>query len=283
MRSISYLILSLKKLALGQGRSCPSCGSPKAEGPTEDRKWIVTTLRRCARCKILYRAPATTKEQNDAIYQKEYREGFTTEMPDEADLARLIQSGFKNCPCDYTTYLEVLRGLHGRLRATLYDFGCSWGYGAYQLKAAGYDVVGYEIGAERAQFAATKLGVRLRTPDEVEDSSVDIFFSAHVLEHVPSVEATIKTATRLLRPGGLFVCFTPNGSLERRAADPNGWHHAWGFVHPQLLDRVWIEARREEFVVADTGPYDIGAITRGRTPGKWQGSELMFSFRKGAS
>jgi 2-polyprenyl-3-methyl-5-hydroxy-6-metoxy-1,4-benzoquinol methylase len=244
-----------------------------------DRKWLVTSLRRCPRCQLLYRTPTTTEKENAAIYQKKYREGCTTELPSTAELAKLVTDNFRNSLYDYTGYLEVLAALGVEAGSTVYDFGCSWGYGTYQLAAAGYHVTGYEIGTDRARFAADKLGVRLRSPKQVEDSSLDVFFSAHVLEHVPSVEEALKTARRLLRPGGLFICFTPNGSLERRAADPDGWHRAWGFVHPQLLDRSWIEARLESGLVSDTAPYDIKAIAKGRSSDNWRGADLMFAFR----
>jgi SAM-dependent methyltransferase len=280
MRSIAYLTLSLKKFMFAQGRNCPSCGGSGSHSIIEDRKWLVTSLRRCGKCKLLYRTPTTTEKENAAIYQKRYREGSTTELPTEVELEKLVNNNFKNHSCDYAGYLEVLTALGVEAGSTIYDFGCSWGYGSYQLVAAGYNVTGYEIGIDRARFAADKLGIRLRSPAKMEDGSLDVFFSAHVLEHVPSVEEVLKTARRLLRTGGLFICFTPNGSLERRAADPNGWHRGWGFVHPQLLDRSWIKARPESGLVSDTAPYDIKAIAEGRSSENWGGAELMFAFRK---
>src|SRR6185436_8915682 len=62
-----------------------------------------------------------------------------------------------------------------------------------------------------------------------------VFFSSHVLEHVPSTSAIFDLGVRLLRSGGLFVAFTPNGSDDFRKVDPDAWHSLWGFVHPQLL------------------------------------------------
>lgn len=280
MRSLSYLGVSLRKAVFGQGRRCPSCGA--LEGNTVvDRKWVITSLRRCGGCRLLFRVPTTTGEENEKIYQAEYREGSTTDLPDGATLKGWMAAGFRGSPHDHANYLAVLRAIRVPAGARVYDFGCSWGYGAFQFTAEGFDVEGYEISEPRARFAAEKLGVQLRAPSDVKDASFDVFFSAHVMEHVPSVSETLQLAKRVLRPRGWFVAFTPNGSAERRRRDPAGWHQQWGFVHPQLLDREWIEAMgRQEPVLAATSPYDLAALAAGKSPTTFDGPELLVVLRK---
>ena len=282
MRSFSYLLISLWKRILGRGRNCPSCGALNAGVPI-DRKWIVTSVERCCKCHLLYRVPTTTELENERIYQAEYTEGFTTDLPGLATLEKLKSTNFKNSEKDYSGYVDVLRSLNIEIGAALYDFGCSWGYGSYQLAATGFNVHGYEISRPRARFASENLGVKLRNPWEISSNSMDVFFSAHVIEHVPSVQAMLELADRILRPGGWFVAFTPNGCLERRRVDPAGWHHNWGFVHPQLLDQKWIAHARPKAsrVVVDTTPYDLDAIRNGKMVSNWEGSELLFAYQKG--
>jgi SAM-dependent methyltransferase/ribosomal protein S27AE len=279
MRSVAYLAVSARKVLQRQGTACPSCGQ-NAAAEVVDRKWVVTTLRRCPRCSLLFRTPTTTADENARIYQRQYRQGSTTDLPDEAELQRLLATRFRSSPHDFSDYLAVLSAAGVPADARVLDFGCSWGYGAVQLQAAGYDVCGYEISVPRARFAADRLGVRMGEPATMPDRSFDVFFSAHVLEHVPSVNAVLALAERLLRPGGWFVAFTPNGSLERRALDPGGWHQQWGFVHPQLLDRGWLErVATNRQIGADTTPYDLAAIAAGRPAGKFTGAELMILLR----
>lgn len=194
MRSLTFLAVSLRKNVLGQGRRCPSCGGANGNAVV-DRKWAVTTLRRCGDCRLLFRVPTTTGEENEKIYQSEYCEGSTTDLPDNETLRRWV--------------------------------------------------------------------------------------AAHVMEHVPSVRETLALADRVLRPGGFFVAFTPNGSDERRRRDPAGWHQQWGFVHPQLLDREWIETvGRMRPVLAATSPYDLEALSAGRSPADYSGAELLVVLRK---
>jgi hypothetical protein len=42
-------------------------------------------------------------------------------------------------------------------------------------------------------------------------------------------------AARLRRPGGMFVCFCPNGAEQRQRRDPAGYHANWNKVHPLML------------------------------------------------
>jgi len=53
-------------------------------------------------CALLFRAPTTTPEENEKIYNKTYTEGFTTDMPDAGELQALLEKGFRGTPRDYT-------------------------------------------------------------------------------------------------------------------------------------------------------------------------------------
>jgi 2-polyprenyl-3-methyl-5-hydroxy-6-metoxy-1,4-benzoquinol methylase len=283
MRHLGYLTTSWKKYLLRRGFACPSCGGRRSA--LADRKWIVTTLRRCEQCRLLFRAPTTSAAENEKIYQTTYKEGFTTELPDEPTLNRLLAEGFKGSQKDYTNCLTVLAALGGKPGDRLYDFGCSWGYGSYQFQAAGYEVESFEISVPRASFARERLGARLAAPEQLPDGRYDIFFSAHVIEHVPSVEEMITQGMRLLKPGGLFVTFTPNGGDEFRKSRYDAWHRMWGFVHPQLLDAEYVAKRfaRYRYVIG-TDPLPIAELKR--FPEKsplvlaLDGSQLMFAVQK---
>jgi ubiquinone/menaquinone biosynthesis C-methylase UbiE len=42
-----------------------------------------------------------------------------------------------------------------------------------------------------------------------EDSSMDMVFSSHVLEHIPNQKKALEEIYRVLKPGGLHVCIVP--------------------------------------------------------------------------
>lgn len=280
----SYFLTSAARFITRHRMACPSCGS--LESTVVDRKFVVTRLMRCHKCRLLFRSPTTLEGEFTAYYQQQYAQGFTTEVPTETRLSELKATKFEGTEKDYSSYLAVLRSLGCMPSARLFDFGCSWGYGTWQLTQAGFAVEAYELSEPRRKFATDSLGVTV-LPDLASISGpYDIFFSAHVLEHVPNLDEVIAFARRVLRPGGLFVAFTPNGSAAYRTRNPGGWHTSWGFVHPLMLDEAFYRARfsRSPFVM-DTSPYNLEEISRwtGQKSesqlGKMSGSELFIAVR----
>lgn len=260
---------------------CPSCGHPQSDSIA--RKYVVTGLRRCRSCRLLFRVPTLSVQASEGFYQKAYSQGFTTDMPDEQSLAELVKGSFQGGEKDYSTYLSVLDGLGVRRGAKVFDFGCSWGYGTWQLRARGYDVTAFEISRHRADYARAKLGVSVVDELPAGDHSYDVFFSAHVIEHVPSVNQAVSYGLSTLKPGGLFIAFTPNGSEAFRRAMPWNWMRAWGLVHPNYLDDAyythsWGSLRH----LLSSDPYSTELLQRWSTDrhraiqGDLSGGELLF-------
>lgn len=281
---LQYFGMSAVKLLLNRGQSCPSCGTSRAS--TVDTKWFVTSLRRCVACKLLYRSPTTTVEENESFYQSDYEQGFSTDMPSEQGLAALLSSSFRGHEKNYKHYIDILRALGAAQGAKLFDFGCSWGYGSFQLAQAGYEVDSFEISRPRAEYAKSKLGVVLRSPEEVETGVYDVFFSSHVIEHVPSVSRMIETGMSFLKPGGLFVAFAPNGTATFRARNSVAWHKSWGLVHPQLIDDDFLRHSFRNFpllITSTENPFEqIAAWGQHSTTliADLAGDELMFAVKK---
>ncbi len=263
------------------GRRCPSCGSP-VSAPV-DRKWLITSLRRCASCRLLFRAPSFSPGENDRFYQERYSSNSTTELPGESELRELLSAGFRGHPKNCSAYFGVLEALGALPGGRLLDFGCSWGYGSWQLRAAGYRVEAYEISARRAAYAREKLRIPVLPEPVFLPGNYDIFFSSHVIEHVPSVAGMIETGLRALRPGGLFIAFTPNPSLEQPRADGADFRRMWGYAHPQLIDREFIEALPCPSLIALSSPYDLDCLRdwdgRSRLIEPMAGPEILLAIR----
>ena len=133
--------------------------------------------------------------------------------------------------------------------AKVLDYGCSWGYGVYQLCTAGYNTVGYEISVPRMRYGIEKLGITGFTDVGKITGDLDVFFSAHVLEHVPDLNAVFDVAKKLLKPGGIFIAVTPNGSVSFRKKMPFNFHRLWGKVHPILLTDEFITANLNQHLI----------------------------------
>lgn len=244
-RKLSYLFRSLVKIILRQNLDCPNCG--QRSNKVIDRKYLFTTLRRCPSCQLLHRIPRDSAGKGKTFYQAAYRQGFTTDMPDDETLQRLLTNKFRGGPRDYQPYLELLARLGIKKGDTLLEYGCSWGYGAWQLQDAGYHVMAFEISKPRCQYAREKLGISAVDDPQAIQGPFDVVFSAHVLEHVDRLEAALNRQWAWLKPGGLMVGITPNGSEEFRRAHPKNFHKLWGLVHPQLLDDKYLQKRFQGF------------------------------------
>lgn len=99
-------------------------------------------------------------------------------------------------------------------RGRLLEIGTGAGLFSKAFSRAGWSTVGVEINAEGAQFARDRLGLDVRQQYaedlDLPEGSQDVVALMDVIEHVPNPVATVATARRLLRPGGVLLIQTPN-------------------------------------------------------------------------
>ncbi len=285
-QKLKYFISSAQKSIKGNGCVCPSCGY--SDSVVVSRKYLVTALRRCCACKLLYRTPTTSTEENLKFYQEDYEQGFTTDCPSDERLKEDIAQKFKRGEKDYSGYIDIICAAGGKKGHKLFDFGCSWGYGSWQFNEYGFNVESYEISVPRASYAKEKLGVNVYRSLPDLPGQFDIFFSSHVLEHVPSVKDAIDFGMSILKPGGLFVSFTPNGSDGFREAKFDSWNSLWGNVHPNFLDDEFYRKYFSQYshMIASV-PYPLNEIKKWGTDLdykesnlKLDGEELLVLVRK---
>lgn len=244
MSKAKYLLRSLGRFLTHAGYRCPNCNSATRTQVAE--KYLITQLNRCRDCRLLFRTPTDDPHRMDDYYENEYSQKFAAEIPLESEIPELKRRNFSGTQGDYSYYVGVLKAAGIPEGARLLDFGCSWGYGSFQLANAGFDVTGFEIAATRREFARRAMNVRLI--DDIESTaqdskyrgSFDVFFSSHVLEHVSHPTQIIKFANALLKRDGIFISFTPNGSEACRRVSGT-WMKLWGEVHPNFIDDEFLD------------------------------------------
>jgi 2-polyprenyl-3-methyl-5-hydroxy-6-metoxy-1,4-benzoquinol methylase len=277
---MQYFVRSAKSFAVNARRACPDCGSQRTS--LVRRKMFVTELRRCENCELQFRAPVDPPDVDERFYQSEYRSGFTTDCPSDADLKRWQLNDFRDIGKDFSERINLLRALGiAPERSRVLDFGCSWGYGTWQLAKAGFEVTGSEISKARARFGREKLQLNIVESLEELRRDFDVFFSAHVIEHLSRPRIAVEAARRLLRPGGFFVSFTPNGCGDCMQHNPASFHRSWGRVHPSYMDeRYWFRAFHDCKCLVVASPYDLVDISNWTQKENCRltlnGSELLF-------
>jgi 2-polyprenyl-3-methyl-5-hydroxy-6-metoxy-1,4-benzoquinol methylase len=262
-QKIGYLIDSTVRY--NTSLSCPYCQSSSAK--LIDRKYFVTRLFKCNQCQLQFRHPLESIESNKNFYQLEYFEedGITTDLPSVEELSNLKKTGFKAYPDrDAQRIIDILAGLFPVLdNIKMIDYGTSWGYFSYQFKQKNIDIESYEISVPRANFGNKYLELNIKTQTDELRKDNDIFFSSHVIEHLPKIQDMVNLSKSLLRQEGYFVALCPNGSRAYREKNPLGFHKTWGKVHPNLLSADFYQYvfKDNPYLIASS-PYDLNAISQ---------------------
>ncbi len=285
MGNTSFLLRVIRQRLLRQDTNCPYCGH--SDTSVIEKKRIVLQLRRCAGCGLMYRWPKDTPRFNRRFYQRQYRQGMTTDMPDAKHVEKLKTSIFQGTEKHLSDKIAVLKALMPRGRVL--DYGCSWGYGTFQLVAAGYDAMGFEISEPRAEFGRSRLGVTVISSQRALDEmagSFDAVFASHVLEHLPAPSAELDRLANLLKPNGLLLAFVPNcGGKEARRLGVN-WGPMCCEKHPLALDAIFLHRALPGHgfqVFTFSNPYDpeiIKSAMNHCAPRNLHGDELMICARK---
>lgn len=134
------------------------------------------------------------------------------------------------------------------------DIASGEGYGSAILAQEARSVLGVDIDPDSvehasATYATKNIAFRAGSCDAIPaaDASFDVVVSFETIEHVEGQERFLDEVRRVLRPGGLFVCSTPDPARYRVGSPPNPFHRrelsrnefetliATRFLHRQTL------------------------------------------------
>lgn len=104
-----------------------------------------------------------------------------------------------------------------------------------------------------------------RLDEVIAPGTLDFVFCAHVLEHVPDLIATLQGIERVLRPGGLFLCFFPDRRYTYNIDRP-------ATTLAQLQDRHRRRIRKPDPAIVEehfllNRAVDVGALWQGKGKG----------------
>lgn len=261
MKKEKLLYLIRSAIRTFSSRKCPNCGCETTR--RIDQKYIVTRLMRCENCKLQFRHPVDPANFNSVFYQEDYEQhdGLTTDLPSASELKTLIDTEFANSNKNVSPFVPIFHALKKDRSPSVVDYGSSWGYMSYQFKRLGFTTQSFEISRPRARFGNEKLHLDIKTEVDQLKPANDIFFSSHVIEHVPSVAEMVRIAAKLLNKDGFFVAECPNGSRAFRDKKPHAFSQIWGLVHPSYIDEAfaqWIFKGNPYLIISS--PYDLSIV-----------------------
>lgn len=252
MPNLKYLTKVAKAyLSVPIDETCPFCHHNEAN--ILGRKYVLVQLRKCLNCGLMFRFPKEQTEENLRFYQSDYKEGLTTDLPNELELKRLLDNKFQGTPKDFSAKINLVRSYLST--GKVLDYGCSWGYGVWQFKQAGYEITGFEISQPRADFGRRSLGVDIISQQEeinnLDDQSFDIIFTSHVIEHLPDISNLFTLFHKLLKPGCILAIFVPNcNGCDSSTVFNQKKSFAFGEKHTIAYDSSFLSQTLENYKIS---------------------------------
>lgn len=153
---------------------------------------------------------------------------------------RVIEDSYRSSPERYLIYLfhrityafarDYIKG------KTVLDYGCGSGYGSHFLAPdceaiTAVDISNDAIAYAQSRYQAENLRYQSIAPAEqaplpFANASFDSVISFQVIEHIPDTTAYLSEIKRVLKPGGVFICATPDRSTRLLPGQKpwNVWH-----------------------------------------------------------
>jgi len=116
---------------------------------------------------------------------------------------------------------------------TVLDIACATGYGSnFLFRKGSASVTGADLSEKVIAYAKgryIKDGLNFVVGDAQHvpfpDSSFDSVVSMETIEHLPDYQEYLRECKRVLRPGGVFICSTPNKNVSMPVTgEPNPFH-----------------------------------------------------------
>lgn len=179
---------------------CPVCGISKFDNLWSLDSYSFST---CPKCSLIYQNPQPLSKDVEVRYDSDY---FNYEIENEESFLNLMLLGLK----DIGFVPVKVDGISKKIL----DIGCATGLFLSHMKKMGWKTYGVEICKDACDYGNNVRNVNIfhGTLNEAgfNEETFDIIHLSHVIEHINNPKEFLQEIYRLLKPGGVIYCTTPN-------------------------------------------------------------------------
>jgi len=185
----------------------------------------------CGTCQALFQFPLPGREAMLGYAEAEYEDGGLYNEYVEAREMKLAH---------FTARMDLMRP---RVRkGALLDVGCSCGYFLEVAARDGFEVQGLEFSKNAIAAAADSVRSRILRAsvddlDQQHDARYDVITAFDIIEHLERPREFLRSARRLLRPGGSIVISTPDADHWLRPVMGSRWPMLQPMQHLTIFSR----------------------------------------------
>jgi 2-polyprenyl-3-methyl-5-hydroxy-6-metoxy-1,4-benzoquinol methylase len=191
---------------------CNLCGADDFKVIFEEGKAQVQRIVMCNNCELIYANP-----QKDNVSDVEINHSRSEESSNaESEFDQFSPENHQYLKKQFLQrkdYSRILDFVEGKGRGIFLEIGSYAGILLNEAKKRGWDVIGIEPLEIPALYAEKKFGIKvIREYFEqagLQNETIDVVVSCHVIEHVPDPASFVSKAFDLLKPGGNLILETP--------------------------------------------------------------------------
>lgn len=206
--------------------TCIVCGN-------KDTKKIYDILLQCNICNYIWADVEVSAESLRKVYDKGYF--FGDEYSDYLKEEKALRKSFER-------NLKLISKY--RSSGRMLEIGCAYGF-FLDTARNNYDVEGIDISDDACKYAREQLELNVRCEDFIEkkfkENHYDVIVMWATLEHLKDPSLYVEKISSILKPGGIFVCTTPDIGSPLARIQKSKWRQIHPPTHLSYFSKNTIE------------------------------------------
>lgn len=195
---------------------CNLCGADDFKVIFNEGKAQIHRIVKCKNCDLIYANP---QADNVSDVEKDHSMQGADDVDNESEscLTHFNPENHQYLKKQYLQlkdYSKIIDFVDVKEKGILLEIGSYAGIFLNEAKKRGWDVIGIEPLDIPALYAEKRYGIKvIREYFEqagLQNETIDVIVSCHVIEHVPDPVAFVMKAFALLKPGGNLILETPD-------------------------------------------------------------------------